>query len=195
MVGTHRYATLLKLLNIQKSLHHIPHRNISFEVVILLKVALCVASCRAQVNEADSLAKLTHHRWQVVVTPHAKRACAEAQAIRLVGYCCNNLAKVICGGHNSWQTQYWVGWVVGVDNHLRAALISHRTNLLEEVDKVLAQTLCVNILVAVKSLLELLHRKALLRARQASYHIASKQVAVILAHLLKAGFSLRLLLG
>ena len=118
MVGAHRYAALLKLLNIQKCLHHIPHRNISLEMVILLEVALCVASCRAQVNEAHSIAKLTHHRRQVVVAPHAKRASAEAKSIRLVGYCCNNLAKVICGGHNSWQTQYRVGWVIGVDNHL-----------------------------------------------------------------------------
>ena len=71
-----------------------------------------------------------------------------------------------------------------MDHHLASALVCHRTHLLEEENEVIAELLCIDAVISVKSLLEVLESEALLAARKSCDHIACDEFDLCSIHLL-----------
>ena len=71
VIGTDGDGNAAPLLHFEEGTHHGGHIDITFQVVGLVEVAFGVALGAAEVDEVDAVAKLAHHRREVIVCPYA----------------------------------------------------------------------------------------------------------------------------
>ena len=72
VVGADRNRTLLTLLDLKQSTHHIVHRHITLQMISLVEVTVGISLGTTQVDKADPTAKLTHHSRAIVIATHTK---------------------------------------------------------------------------------------------------------------------------
>ena len=110
----------------------------------------------AQVYEVGARSELAGHLHDIVVGTCREAACAEGEAVVLVGHGVEEPLDILFGAHDAWQAENLDGGIVGVDAHIHVALLADGHDSLEEVLHVLAQLLLVDAFIEVEELAELL---------------------------------------
>ena len=116
VVGAHRNALATLLLNLQQGLHHLEHRHVALQMVVLPEVAVGIAARGAQMDEAHTVRELAHHAGQVVVGAHTERARAETKAVGGIGHRIDQLAEIVRRREDARETQNRIGRIVGMDH-------------------------------------------------------------------------------
>lgn len=182
VVGTHGDGGFPLLLQLQQGPHDAVHIDIAFQVVGFVEVALLIPPGAPQMYEIYPRAKFVHHADQIVIGPDAQGTCTEAQPVRGVGYGFYQLPEVFGRAHDTGQAQDGIGRVVRMNHQLDTRFVCHRGYLLQEIDQVRTQLVGVDLGILIQGQTELLDGKALFRTRQTGYHVAGKQLFLLLAH-------------
>ena len=104
-------------------------------MIVLEKVPVRIAARTAKMDKVDAVAKLAHHRRQIIVGTNAERARAKAKPVGRIRNRRNELAKILRRAHDARQPENRIGRIVGMDDQRRTDFIRNRTHLSEEVDQ------------------------------------------------------------